>query len=53
MSGGNAVVLPAPAGSLHDHSITELSLKQSFPSLETSAMLFCSTVSDFRFWDTF
>lgn len=31
MSGGNTEVLPAPADSLRDHSISELDLKLSFP----------------------
>ena len=53
MSDGNTEVLPAPAASLHDHSITELALKHSFPSLETFATVFCLTVSDFPFQDTF
>lgn len=53
MSGGNTEVLPAPAGSLRDHSITELALKHSFPSLETFATIFYVTVSDFPFWIPF
>lgn len=53
MSGGNTEVQPARVCSLHDHSITELALKHSFPSLETFATIFCLTVSDFPFRDTF
>lgn len=52
-SDGNTEVLPAPAGSLHNRSITELALKHSCPSLETFAVKFCLAVSDFPYCDTF
>lgn len=53
MSDGDTQVLPAPASSPNDHSITDLDLKHLFPSLEALPTVFCLPVSDFSFQDNF